>query len=106
MENQEEKFKCAKCLEYLERSRYSKDDNMKLPICSDCYSHDYSQDLQEVIKLLGEYKRISLLPKDIVKDILKDDYEKIKTYIYSSDEEDEGEAASCVATDEDFTLHL
>lgn len=104
MENQE-KLKCAKCLEYLPRERYSKDDNLKLPICGDCYSHDYSDDLHELIRLIGEYKRISLLPRDIVKDILKDDFDKIKDYIYSS-EEDEGEEASSEPTDDCLTLHF
>lgn len=108
METMDGKIKCSKCLEYLDRSRYSKGDNLKLPICGDCYAHDYSDDLQEVIKLIAEYKRISLLPRDIVKDILKDDYDKIKDYIYSSDEEESEEEGCSTAevTAEDFTLHL
>jgi hypothetical protein len=79
---EEPMYKCAKCLLHLTRDKYSPDDNMRLAICSDCYSVDYFDDLQEIAKLVSEYNRIAVLPKDVIKDIMGDDFDKIAKYIY------------------------
>lgn len=81
-------FKCNKCRMDLPRERFAADDNMGVPICGDCYANDYKHDIEEITKLLEEYKRISLLPKDIVKEIMKDDFDKIERLVYSSSDDD------------------
>ncbi len=76
-----EEIFCYKCRNYRGRHEYAKDDTFIIQICSDCYAHDYSDEIQSLLELarLVEMVKENNITDEILVDLLGlDEYKKFK----------------------------
>lgn len=73
-----EKILCQKCKTFKYRTSFTKDDNFRVQICSDCYAEDYKEEIESLMELAKVYDKILEYGNEYIIELVgQDEFDKI-----------------------------